>query len=190
MGNVTTRTLAKEQDHHERAFEYYYSLGESRSYEKVAAQFGAALSTVKLWGRSFRWKQRIRERDMEVAREVANRTLNDEVTHRERSLQIVQMALVQLARAIVDGNVKMTLGDLDKLIRLEAFLRDLPDSGPEAPFGDLRTRSTGELREMMRKEIEALKRIQASAEEIGEWEPESKLLISSGDVLPSRGDGG
>ena len=38
MGDVTTRTLVKEQDHHERAFEHYYALGENRSYEKVAAE--------------------------------------------------------------------------------------------------------------------------------------------------------
>ncbi len=101
---MTTRILAKEQDHHGQAFEFYYSLGESRSFTKIAAEFQVALSTAKPWGRSFRWKQRIRERDMEVAREVASRTLTDEVTHRERCLHIVQMALVQLVRAIVDGN--------------------------------------------------------------------------------------
>ena len=160
MGEVTTRTLAKEQDHHEQAFEYYYALGESRSYEKVAVQFGAALSTVKLWGRSFRWKQRIRERGMEVAREVATRTLTDEVSHRERSLQIVQMALIQLARAIVDGKVKMTLGDLDKLIRLEAFLSDQPDSRQEIVFADFKNKSTEELREMVREEVEMLKELE------------------------------
>ncbi len=160
MGEVTTRTLAKEQDHHERAFESYYALGESRSYEKVAAEFQVALSTAKLWGRSFHWKQRIRERDMEVAREVASRTLTDEVTHRERSLQIVQMALVQIARAIVDGKVKMTLADLDKLIRLEAFLSDQPDSRQEIVFADLRNKSTDELREMVRQEVEVLKELE------------------------------
>ena len=160
MGDVTTRTLAKEQDHHERAFEFYYALGENRSYEKVAAEFRAGLSTVKLWGRSFRWKQRIRERDMEVAREVASRTLTDEVTHRERSLRIVQVALVQLARAIVDGKVKMTLGDLDKLIRLEAFLSDQPDSRQEIVFADLRNKSTEELREMVKQEVEMLKELE------------------------------
>jgi hypothetical protein len=163
MADATTRMLAKEQDHHERAFEFYYSLGETRSYEKVAAEFHAALSTVKLWGRSFHWKQRIRERDMEVAREVASRTLTDEVTHRERNVQIVQMALVQLARAIVDGKVKMTLGDLDKLIRLEAFLSDQPDSRQEIVFADLKNKSTEELRDMMRKEIDSARELEVDA---------------------------
>ena len=151
------RLLTAERVHHERAFEYYFVLGEQRSYRKVAREFEVSESTVKLWGRSFGWKERVRDRDLDIAREVARRTLSEEVSHRERSLQIVQMALVQLARAIVDGNVKMTLGDLDKLIRLEAFLSDQPDSRQEIVFADLKNKSTEELREMVREEVQMLK---------------------------------
>ncbi len=56
-----TRTLAKEQPHHEKAFEYYYGLGEKRSYNKVAKEFNVSVSTVKLWGKSLRWKERLKE---------------------------------------------------------------------------------------------------------------------------------
>ncbi len=176
MAERATRTLVKEQAHQEKAFEFYYAMGERRSYEKVSAKFGVALSTVKLWGKSFNWKERIRERDIQVAREMATRALSDEVSRRERSLQIVQMALVQLAKAIAEGKVKMTLGDLDKLIRLEAFLSDLPDSRQEVIFADLKNKSTEELREMMRKEIEALKELDVKEQEIEMWEQEGKAL--------------
>ncbi len=70
------------------------------------------------------------------------------------------MALVQLARAVADGQVKMNLGDLDRLIRLESFLRDEPDSRQEIVVADLRSKSNEELREMMRREIETLKELQ------------------------------
>ncbi len=155
------RTLVREQPHHEKAFEYYYSLGEKRSYEKVAREFSVSPSTVKLWGKSLRWKQRLKERDLQVAREVANRTIANEVSHRERNLQIVHMALVQLARALADGQVKMSLGDLDKLIRLESFVRDGPDSRQEIVFPNLRDKSREELREMVRQEMEVLKELGA-----------------------------
>ena len=155
------RLLAREQPHQERAFEYYYALGERRSYSKVAAEFSVSASTVKLWGKSFRWKQRMRERDLEVAREVASRTLSDEVNHRERNLQIVHMALVQLAKAVADGHVRMTLADLDKLIRLEAFLREEPDSRQEVVFADLRQKSNEEIREMIKKEMDMVKELEA-----------------------------
>ena len=176
MTNKTERTLVKEQSHQEKAFEYYYSMGEKRSYEKVSVQCGAALSTVKLWGRSFNWKERIRERDAQVAREMATRTLNDEVSRKERSLKIVQLALVKLAHGIAKSEVKMVLGDVDKLIRLEAFLSDLPDSRNEVVFSDLKNKSTEELKTMMRQEIDTLKELEARDVEIATWEKEGKLL--------------
>ena len=160
MPQNKTRTLVREQLHHERAFEYYYALGEKRSYDKVTAEFSVSLSTVKLWGKSFNWKRRIKDRDIQIAREMASRTLSDEVNHRERNLQIVQMSLVRIAKAIVDGDVKMSLSDLDKLIRLESFLRDEPDSRQEIIVADLRTKSDEELREMIQKELGVLREIE------------------------------
>ena len=179
---MSKRLLEREQPHHERAFEYYYALGEKRSYGKVAEKFGASLSAVKLWGKSFRWKQRVRERDLEVVRQMASRTLSDEVNHRERNLQIVHMALVQLAKAVADGRVKMNLGDLDRLIRLESFLRDEPDSRQEVVFGDLRNKSTEELREMIRQEMETLKELEAKDAEIERWEGEGKSFDAESAV--------
>jgi len=160
---MANRELQTEKEHHERAFEYYFSLGERRSYRAVAQEFGVSESTVKLWGRSLRWKQRLRERDLAVAREVASRTITDEVSHRERNLKIVQMAMVKLAKAVADGRVKMTMGDLDKLIRLEAFLRDEPDSRQELVFADLKHKSREEIREMIKEEMETLKLLEHKA---------------------------
>ncbi len=75
------------------------------------------------------------------------------------------MALVQLAKAVADGQVKMSLGDLDKLIRLESFLRDEPDSGQEVVFGDLRNKSRAELQDMIREEMEVLKELETGEAE-------------------------
>lgn len=152
-----TRLLAKEQPHHLRAFEHYYGLGEQRSYERIAAELSVAPSTVKLWARSFSWRQRLRERDLDVAREVAGRSMTEEVSRRERSIQIVHLAMVQLAKAIAEGEVRMTLADLDKLIRLEAFLSDEPESRHELLLSDLRNKSDNELRKMLEEEIGILR---------------------------------
>ena len=54
----------------------------------------------------------------------------------------------------------MALGDLDRLIRLESFLRDEPDSRQEVVFPDLRDKSGEELREMIRQEMETLKQLE------------------------------
>jgi hypothetical protein len=159
MSEAGTRLLAKEQPHHLRAFEHYYGLGKQRSYDRVASEFSVAASTVKLWARSFGWQSRIRERDLEIAREVAGRTMRGEASRRERSLQIVHMAMVQLAKAIAEGDLRMTLSDLDKLVRLESFLNDEAESRHEVILNDLAKKSDHELHELLRQEMEAFRRL-------------------------------
>ena len=100
--------------------------------ERMAARHGMALRYCAAWGAS----------------------------RRERSLQIVNLAMVQLAKAIAEGEVKMTLADLDKLIRLEAFLSDEPESRHELVLNDLRDKSDRELSEMVKQELEILGHIQ------------------------------
>ena len=100
--------------------------------ERMAARHGMALRYCAAWGAS----------------------------RRERSLQIVHLAMVQLAKAIAEGEVKMTLADLDKLIRLEAFLSDEPESRHELVLNDLRDKSDRELSEMVKQELEILGHIQ------------------------------
>jgi hypothetical protein len=155
-----------ERELHAQAFEIYRQLGPKRSHKAVANQLGVSVASVKNWSRSFRWRERIAERDAQVAREVANRTLTDDVSRRERNLKIVEMAVIRLARDIRDGRIKTTLADLDRLIRLESFLSDEPDSRPEIIVTDLRDKSDAELREMVRREVETIKELGASRCEI------------------------
>ena len=159
MSDNGSRLLRKEQAHHERAFEFYCSLGEHRSYDKVAKEFIVARSTVRLWGKSFAWKDRLQKRDTQLARELASRTFTDEVSRRERSLQIVQMGLLSVAKAITEGEVKATMADLDRLIRLEAFLSNEPDSRQEVVFADLKGKSAAELKAMIRAEMTILREL-------------------------------
>jgi len=114
--------LQTEQEHQKRAFECYYALGEKRSYGRVAQEMGVSPSAVKLWSRSFGWRQRVQERDADVARKVADRAIQSNIDKLDRNQKIVQMALVKLAKGIADGKVRMQLGDLERLVRLQAFL--------------------------------------------------------------------
>ena len=120
-----------EREHHKKAFEFYYALGEARSYPQVAEESGVSLGTVKLWGRSFDWKGRIQERDAEVARAMADRSMKKGIERGLRNSKIIEMGLVQVAKAIAEGKVKMTVSDLDRLIRLEEYLTE----GPGGPGG-------------------------------------------------------
>jgi len=118
-----------EREHHKKAFEFYYALGEGRSYRQVAEESGVSLGTVKLWGRSFDWSGRIAERDADVARAMADRSMKKGMERGLRNSKIIEMGLVQVAKAIAEGKVKMTVSDLDRLIRLEEYLTEGP-GGP------------------------------------------------------------
>ena len=61
-----------------------------------------------------------------------------------------------VAKAIAEGDIRMTLSDLDKLIRLEAFLSDEPESRHELVLSDLKGKSDEELQELVRQEMNAL----------------------------------
>jgi hypothetical protein len=99
-----------------------------------------------------------------LERAVADRTTSGEIDRRERSLQTVHLALVQLAKAIAEGDIRMTMSDLTKLIRLEAFLSDEPESRNELVLHELSAKSDSELREMVRRELDVLRSLGSAAE--------------------------
>jgi hypothetical protein len=124
-----------ERENHKKAFEFYYGMGEGRNYKRVAEEFGVSIGAVKLWGRTFGWKRRVGERDAEVARSLADQSLKDWVDRSRRNRKIVEMGLIKVAQAIAEGKVKPTISDLDRLIRLQEFLREEdPDNRPKIIF--------------------------------------------------------
>lgn len=110
------------EDKRQVAFEHYLSLGAQRSYRSVAEQFNVSASTVKSWARAGRWRERIQEREMSTAREMADRALSDGIIDREQQRKVIRLALAKLAKAILDGRVRFQGADLDRLIRLSVFL--------------------------------------------------------------------
>jgi len=145
-----------EHENHKKAFEFYYGMGEGRNYGKVAQEFGVSIGAVKLWGRSFGWKRRVGERDGEVARSLADQSLSDGVERAARNRKIVEMGLIKVAQAIAEGKVKPTITDLDRLIRLEEFLRqEDPDERPKIIFEWREYDSSGRLKDKVGDEDDA-----------------------------------
>jgi hypothetical protein len=114
--------MPTEQERHQKAFEIYYAQGEKRSHSRLAADLGVAVGTVKLWSRTFNWQQRLRERDATAARQVADQTLRSSTDDLSRSKKLVALALNRLAKAVISGEIKYQLADVDRMIRLQAFL--------------------------------------------------------------------
>ena len=115
----------------EEAFAYFTSLPpEERSYEAVATQFGVNLTTVKRWGAKGKWRRRLDERDLAIARKAADEVQATEVSARARQLKIVEVVVMKLVKGITDDAIRGSYGDLDRLLRLQGFLQGTDRSMP------------------------------------------------------------
>ena len=115
----------------EEAFAFYASLPtDQRTYAAVAEKFGVSLPTLKRWGSQGQWRQRLGQREIELARKVADRTELGEVDARTRHAKLVDLGLIKLANAIAKGDVRGSFGDLDRLVRLQGFLKGTDRSLP------------------------------------------------------------
>jgi len=125
-----SRLLKTELPHHLQAFERYYALGERRTYAAIAAEMSVDATTVKLWGRSFRWQERIHARDLEVARKLADHTLRTNVDDRGRRRKLIDLALMKIAKAIAEDKVRYQAADLERILHLlEYWEHSSPESG-------------------------------------------------------------
>ena len=59
---------------HTEAYDYYYSLGEKRSYPKVALKFTVSRTSIKKWAKNFNWQKRVEQRDIENAKSIEKKT--------------------------------------------------------------------------------------------------------------------
>lgn len=146
----------KEREHHKKAFELYYRDGRHRSLSRVAAKMDVSLNTVKTWSSEFDWRARLEERDQEVGRVLADQSIRAAVDSKRRNQTLVQLALATIARQLAEQKVRVTISDLDRVLRLEAFLEGQADSRQEIVARDLQGKSNEELRELLKREIAEL----------------------------------
>ena len=118
----------------EEAFAFFASLpSEERHYAAVAERFGVSTPTVKRWASKGRWRNRLAEREAQIARKALDKLETTEVASRSKYLRVVELGVVKLARAIAKGEIRGTFSDLDRLVRLKLFLEspEIPEGGPQ-----------------------------------------------------------
>lgn len=122
--------LKKETLRHQEAFDFYYSLGDNRSYAKVAEQFNVTVGTVTKWAGSFSWQRRVVERDRKIAlqmqREMDKQILQDKKNYRK----IIQATINKYVENFKAGKVEVTgIKDLIALIECDTKLMAMLDKG-------------------------------------------------------------
>ena len=132
----------KEKLRHLAAFEYYYSLGDSRSDEKVAKKIGVSETSVRKWKHAFHWQERVQQRDIELSQAFrkkieaqTNETiLNMKAEYRATIAaihEVIKESIGRLQARVKKGDVpevrnmndmKKLTEILDKIARLDAEL--------------------------------------------------------------------
>lgn len=92
---------------HKEAFEYYYSLGDTRSIEAVASEYKKSVKTIYKWSTSFKWKDRVKERDNVVGKHIADRNIEKVVEMQERFLNIIHLSLLNYEKNLATGQVNI-----------------------------------------------------------------------------------
>ena len=114
--------IKKETLKHKEAFELYYGLGNERSLQKVADEYGVTLKAVHQWNVSFNWQERVIQRDTEIGRKLQERNIDTILNEKANYRKIIKLAVGQIVDSMREGEMTYKIQDLDKLIRLDMYL--------------------------------------------------------------------
>lgn len=95
---------------HKEAFEYYYNLGDKRSIEAVANEYKKAVKTIYKWSTTFKWKERVKERDELIGQKMAESNIKRVVEARETFLNILELTVQNYAKNLAIGEVNIKSG--------------------------------------------------------------------------------
>ncbi len=126
---MSKKTIKRETAQMREAFEFYYSLQESRNFGRVAGQFRRSIRTIELWSSAFNWQERVMERDRKIAEEVERRTIRDIAETKANYRKIIKIAVKNFVDMLTatneQGNPVLkinTIADLEKLVKLDMLL--------------------------------------------------------------------
>lgn len=122
----------KETLRHNEAFEFYYSLGENRSYLKVADKFDTSKTTVYKWAKQFNWNERVQQRDIEIAKKLEKKTNTTVTNEKARYRTIVKAAINDFAKRLHEEEIEVnSVLDLERLVKLDLLLMGEPTDRTE-----------------------------------------------------------
>lgn len=130
--------MKHETSKHLDAFEYYYLLGEDRSYAKVAEQFKVSNKTVADWAGKFSWQRRVVEREHKIAMQLQRETDKQILADRKAYRNIIKASIETYVEALKAGKIKVNkVSDLKLLMDMDMKLMGVLDRGTANDAGDL-----------------------------------------------------
>jgi hypothetical protein len=107
----------KETPRHQKAFDFYYSLGdERRSLRQVARKYNVTLTAVNNWNKAFNWQARVAQRDIENSKRLEKKTndtiVNTKASYREDIKKILAINKALINTAIENGKLIISIKDV------------------------------------------------------------------------------
>jgi hypothetical protein len=155
------------------AFEYYFAMGDNRSYEKTAEHFKVTKTTVQNWAESFNWQARVEIRNIEINKEIERRSKKENIATRAKMVADIDAALA-MTRTLLNENLKTINDKIEKMRNKQAE----GDDSPNEPIFD-RVKSTKQFLELFR----AIDCIMMLRRKITGEATETELLSDENDVV-------
>lgn len=116
--------LSKENNLQKEAFELYYHMDDKRSLRAVAEKIDRTERTVAGWSRSYNWVDRVKQREIEDARNLGGNALNSQTTDVKTRYRILMNNLIAKAsKNIAEGKLAIrNVQDLEKVVKLDLLL--------------------------------------------------------------------
>lgn len=118
--------LSKENHLQREAFELYYSMGDRRSLKAVSEKVGRTERTIAGWSRSYNWVDRVKQREIEDAKNnaLSASALNSQTTEIKTRYRILLNNLISLAsKKVASGELNIkNIQDLERVIKLDLLL--------------------------------------------------------------------
>lgn len=124
----------REELHHQKIFDIYYAMGESRSLAKLResilngldqdlASSLPSLTTVKEWSRRFNWQDRITQRNIELSKRMEQKTNTTVLNQKADYRKIIKEAIDDWYKKFSDGKAgPENVSDLERLMKLDLLL--------------------------------------------------------------------
>ena len=122
----------KEFQRHHDAFELYLSYiqsnkTKSESIIRVASEYNVANSTIWRWHKEFNWDERAHLRNIEINKQVENKTNTTIANNKAKYLTFIHKLLDDWKKKVDKGEVPVEItspSDVDKIIKLALLLQD------------------------------------------------------------------
>lgn len=120
----------KEKQKHIDAFEEFYTLGGAASEENVRYLSGkcqVSERTIWRWYKSFGWKERVHLRNIDVNKEVEQKTNSTIADNKAKYLSYVHKLFDDWKTKVDEGEVPVeikSVSDVDKVVKLGLLLQD------------------------------------------------------------------